>query len=355
MRTTTSRKHWPGLVAGAALLCAASGLALAQTPAGKMDGMDHGSMPGMDHGLMPGMEQGSKQGSAAAPTKDMDHGSMQGMDHGSMKGMDHGSMPGMDHGSMKGMDHGSMPGMDESSRKGPPVGSLPSSDGSTEQRYAAYRIHPHMMDNVITSHLLFDKLGVAYDRNEQTSLQWDGQFWIGRDLNKLWIKSEGDRLNGSTDAKIEAFWSHTISPFWDLQLGARRDFGAGPKRNWAAFGVQGVAPYGIETEITGYVGGSGRTALALKAEYDLLLTQRLIFTPEIEASLHGKNDEARGVGSGLSDASLSLRLRYEVTREFAPYVGVSFGRKFGKTASYASEAGESRSERAILAGVRIWF
>lgn len=363
MRTTTSRKHWPGLVAGAALLCAASGLALAQTPAGKMDGMDHGSMPGMDHGSMPGMEQGSKQGSAAAPTKDMDHGSMQGMDHGSMKGMhhgsmqgmDHGSMPGMDHGSMKGMDHGSMPGMDESSRKGPPVGSLPSSDGSTEQRYAAYRIHPHMMDNVVTSHLLFDKLGVAYDRNEQTSLQWDGQFWIGRDLNKLWIKSEGDRLNGSTDAKIEAFWSHTISPFWDLQLGARRDFGAGPKRNWAAFGVQGVAPYGIETEITGYVGGSGRTALALKAEYDLLLTQRLIFTPEIEASLHGKNDEARGVGSGLSDASLSLRLRYEVTREFAPYVGVSFGRKFGKTASYASEAGESRSERAILAGVRIWF
>ena len=363
MRTTTSRKHWPGLVAGAALLCAASGLALAQTPAGKMDGMDHGSMPGMDHGSMPGMEQGSKQGSAAAPKKDMDHGSMQGMDHGSMKGMDHGSMqgmdhgsmPGMDHGSMKGMDHGSMPGMDESSRKGPPVGSLPSSDGSTEQRYAAYRIHPHMMDNVVTSHLLFDKLGVAYDRNEQTSLQWDGQFWIGRDLNKLWIKSEGDRLNGSTDAKIEAFWSHTISPFWDLQLGARRDFGAGPKRNWAAFGVQGVAPYGIETEITGYVGGSGRTALALKAEYDLLLTQRLIFTPEIEASLHGKNDEARGVGSGLSDASLSLRLRYEVTREFAPYVGVSFGRKFGKTASYASEAGERRSERAILAGVRIWF
>ncbi|WP_267903695.1 copper resistance protein B [Achromobacter insolitus] len=272
-----------------------------------------------------------------------------------MPGMDHGSMKGMDHGSMKGMDHGSMPGMDESSRKGPPVGSLPSSDGSTEQRYAAYRIHPHMMDNVVTSHLLFDKLGVAYDRNEQTSLQWDGQFWIGRDLNKLWIKSEGDRLKGSTDAKIEAFWSHTISPFWDLQLGARRDFGAGPKRNWAAFGVQGVAPYGIETEITGYVGGSGRTALALKAEYDLLLTQRLIFTPEIEASLHGKNDEARGVGSGLSDASLSLRLRYEVTREFAPYVGVSFGRKFGKTASYASEAGESRSERAILAGVRIWF
>jgi copper resistance protein B len=330
--------HWSGLVAGAALLTAASGLAQAQAPAGTMDGMDHGSMQGMDHSSMPGMNHGSTQGQNPTSTKSMAPGSMKGMDHGSMQGMDHSSMPGM--------DHGAMPGMDES---------LPSSDGSTEQRYAAYRIHPHMMDNVVTSHLLFDKLGVAYDRNEQTSLQWDGQFWIGRDLNKLWIKSEGDRLNGSTDAKIEAFWSHTISPFWDLQLGARRDFGTGPKRNWAAFGVQGVAPYGIETEITGYVGGSGRTALALKAEYDLLLTQRLILTPEIEASLNGKNDEERGVGSGLSDASFSLRLRYEVTREFAPYVGVSFGRKFGKTASYASEAGESRSERAILAGVRIWF
>ena len=101
--------------------------------------------------------------------------------------------------------------------------------------------------------------------------------------------------------------------------------------------------------------GSGRTALALKAEYDLLLTQRLVLTPEIEASVYGKDDKARRIGAGLSDASFSLRLRYEITREVAPYVGVSFGRKFGKTASYASEEGESRSERAIMAGVRIWF
>lgn len=287
---------------------------------------------------------------------------MPGMDHGSMKGMDHGAMPGMskqapmDHGSMKGMDHGAMPGMSgDASQAAPAVGSLPSSDGATEQRYSHYGIHPHMMDNVITSHLLFDKLGVAYDRNQQTGLQWDGQFWIGRDLNKLWIKSEGERLNGNSDGKVEVFWNRTVSPFWDLQLGARRDFGTGPKRNWAAFGVQGVAPYNIETEITGYVGSSGRTALALKLEYDLLITQRLIFTPEIEANAYGKNDPARGIGSGLSDASLSLRLRYEVTREFAPYIGVSFGRKFGKTASYASAEGESRSDRSILAGVRIWF
>lgn len=273
------------------------------------------------------------------------------MDHGSMPGMNHGAAPApaMDHGSMPGMDHGAAPA------PAPAIGALPSSDGAGDQSYAAYGIHSHMMDDMVTSQLLFDKLGMTYDRDRRTGLQWDGQFWVGRDLDKLWIKSEGERVGGRSDGKVEAFWNRTISPFWDLQVGARRDFGTGPKRNWGAIGLQGVAPYNIETEVTAYVGGSGRTALALKAEYDLLLTQRLVLTPEIEASVYGKDDKARGIGAGLSDASFSLRLRYEITREVAPYVGVSFGRKFGKTASYASEEGESRSERAIMAGVRIWF
>lgn len=280
---------------------------------------------------------------AQAPA--MDHGSMPGMDHGAAPAMDHGSMPGMDHGAAPAMDHGSTPA----------IGTLPSSDGAGDRPYSAYGIHSHMMDDMATSQLLFDKLGMTYDRDRRTGLQWDGQFWVGRDLDKLWIKSEGERVGGRSDGKVEVFWNRTVSPYWDLQVGARRDFGTGPKRNWGAIGLQGVAPYNIETEVTAYVGGSGRTALALKAEYDLLLTQRLVLTPEVEASVYGKDDKARGIGAGLSDASFSLRLRYEITREVAPYVGVSFGRKFGKTASYASEEGESRSERAIMAGVRIWF
>ncbi|KAK51869.1 copper resistance protein B CopB [Bordetella bronchiseptica E014] len=317
------RKRLAGMAASLGLAAAAAS-AWAQAPA-----MDHGSMPGMNHG--------------AAPAPAMDHGSMPGMDHGAP------SAPAMDHGSMPGMDHGAAPA------PAPAIGALPSSDGAGDQSYAAYGIHSHMMDDMVTSQLLFDKLGMTYDRDRRTGLQWDGQFWVGRDLDKLWIKSEGERVGGRSDGKVEAFWNRTISPFWDLQVGARRDFGTGPKRNWGAIGLQGVAPYNIETEVTAYVGGSGRTALALKAEYDLLLTQRLVLTPEIEASVYGKDDKARGIGAGLSDASFSLRLRYEITREVAPYVGVSFGRKFGKTASYASEEGESRSERAIMAGVRIWF
>lgn len=263
--------------------------------------------------------------------------------------------PAMEHGSMPGMDHGAAPSPAMEHGPTPAMGALPSSDGAGDRPYSAYGIHSHMMDDMATSQLLFDKLGMTYDRDRRTGLQWDGQFWVGRDLDKLWIKSEGERVGGRSDGKVEVFWNRTISPFWDLQVGARRDFGTGPKRNWGAIGLQGVAPYNIETEVTAYVGGSGRTALALKAEYDLLLTQRLVLTPEIEASVYGKDDKARGIGAGLSDASFSLRLRYEITREVAPYVGVSFGRKFGKTASYASEEGESRSERAIMAGVRIWF
>jgi len=264
--------------------------------------------------------------------------------------------PDMHHGSTDGTDHGAMQDMSRGVQSDAvPVGSLPTSDGTTSQNYAGYGIRPHLMEDAVSSSFVLDKFGLAYDRAGKTGFQWDGEFWIGRDLNKLWIKSEGSRVENKTDGKVEAFWSHVVSPFWDVQLGARRDFGKGASRNWAAIGVQGTAPYNIDTQITTYVGGSGRTALALKAEYDLLFTQRLILTPTLEASWYGKNDKARGIGSGLSNASLAVRLRYEMTREIAPYIGVSFGRKLGNTARYASEHGESRSERAILAGVRIQF
>lgn len=279
-------------------------------------------------------------------------------------GMDHASMPGMNHGpadkapaAPAPMDHASMPGMNPTApNNSPPVGSLPSSDGAAPRGYDSYGIHPHMMDNAATWHLLFDKFGGSRNRDGQNALEWDGRFWYGTATDRLVIKSEGERESGGgSDAKVEAFWSHAISPFWDLQLGARRDVGTGHKRNWAAVGIEGVLPYNIELETTAYAGPSGRTALAMKAEYDLLLTQRLIFTPELEASAYGRNDPERGIGSGLSKGSLSLRLRYEVTREFAPYVGVSFERKFGRTADYASDAGQSRSQAAVLAGVRFWF
>lgn len=223
------------------------------------------------------------------------------------------------------------------------------------QSYAAYGIAPHMMDDAVTTHLDMRQLEFTHDRDASNGLHWDGDFWVGTDRDKLWLKSEGERTGGATAGKAEAYWSRAVSPFWDAQLGARRDFGAGPARTWLGLGIEGMAPYGIDTELTLYAGASGRTALALKARYDLPLTQQLVLAPEIEANAYGKSDADRRLGSGLSDATLSLRLRYTLTGAIAPYVGVSFGRRFGDTARYAELEGESRSTRAILAGVRVRF
>ena len=201
------------------------------------------------------------------------------------------------------------------------------------------------------------------------STSWEAEGWIGRDFDKLWLRTEGEHENGVTDARIEAFWDHAFASFWDWQLGARHDFGSGPQRplpaihglrgtwapahrDWAAFGVQGLAPYWFEIEATAYVGEEGRTALRLRAEYELLLTQRLILQPELEANLYGKDDPARGIADGLSDFEFGLRLRYEIRREFAPYVGVVWVRRFGDDDALNTRTG---SDTQVVAGLRVWF
>lgn len=187
------------------------------------------------------------------------------------------------------------------------------------------------------------------------STAWNAQAWYGGDFDKLLLRTEGERERGTTDVRIEAFWNHAFASFWDWQLGARRDFGTGPSRNWAAFGVQGLAPYWFEVEATAYLGESGRTAFGVRAEYELLLTQRLILQPEIELNFYGRNDRARGVVSGLSDGEFGVRLRYEIRREFAPYVGVV--RKYRHVADEHDLSLDpvGRSETQVVAGLRIWF
>lgn len=187
------------------------------------------------------------------------------------------------------------------------------------------------------------------------STAWNAQASYGGDFDKLLLRSEGDREHGATDARVEAFWNHAFASYWDWQLGVRRDFGSGPARNWAAFGVQGLAPYWFEVEAAAYLGENGRTALGLRAEYELLLTQRLILQPELELNFYGKNDRARDVAAGLSDAEFGLRLRYEIRREFAPYVGVVWkhrGETSGVVPPFVDRGG---TERQVVAGLRLWF
>jgi len=236
-----------------------------------------------------------------------------------------------------------------------PVGSLPSSDGGNGSRYADHGIGLHLMDHAVFWQFNADQLEWGRDNHGTTVSAWDASFAIGTDIDKLVVQSEGEHSEGATDAQLHVLWRHAYAPFWNTQLGWRRDMGTGPKRDWAAFGLSGTAPYNIETEATAYVGESGRTAFKLKAEYELSFTENLVLTPELEANLYGKSDPGRGIGSGLSDASLALRLSYDITRQFSPYVGVSFERKFGQTARLANDEGESRSQLLWLAGVRFWF
>jgi copper resistance protein B len=194
------------------------------------------------------------------------------------------------------------------------------------------------------------------DAQEGAAGAWDAQAWYGGDYNKLWIKTEGERVAGLThNASVDVLFDRVVGRWWDAQGGIRQDFGKGPARTWLALGLQGLAPYWLDAEATFYVGEEGRTAVRLKADYDLLLTQRLILQPYGEVNIYSKSDAEREVGSGLSDLELSLRLRYEVRRELAPYLGVGWFKRFGSTADLARAAGEGSDEVQLVAGLHVWF
>jgi copper resistance protein B len=213
----------------------------------------------------------------------------------------------------------------------------------------------HMIDDQPLAMLRVDQLEVTSGRYANGQA-WDVQGWYGNDGNKLWLRSEGERSRGRIDhGEVELLWSHAVAPFWDTQLGVRQDLGRGPQRRWVAFGIQGMAPYWFELEATAYAGPSGRTAARLRVEYELLFTQRLILQPEFELNLHGRNDVATRTGRGLSDTQFGLRLRYEIRREFAPYIGVVWTQHYGATADYARQDGEPATDRQLVAGVRFWF
>jgi copper resistance protein B len=187
------------------------------------------------------------------------------------------------------------------------------------------------------------------------ALAWEFDAWYGDDYNKLWFETEGDRVDSEEEGRVEVMWDHIISPWWSLQTGVRHDFGRGPSRDWLDFGIQGMAPYFFDIDAAIYVGEQGRTSARFSAEYDMLITQRLILQPEVEVRLFGKDDPENGIGSGLSDVEVGLRLRYEIRREFAPYIGLHWERKFGRTATLARGEGEDADELSLVGGLHVWF
>lgn len=219
--------------------------------------------------------------------------------------------------------------------------------------------HSHAMgmpDDAAFAMLLIDQLEAARDNHGEDSQFLDAQFRYGTDFDKLWLKVEGEfAARHVDDLRSEALWDHAVTPWWSLQAGVREDSAGGPSRTWAAVGVQGLAPYWLATELTGYVGDGGRTAARLQLEYDARLTQRLVLQPRLEAELYGKADPQRELGAGLSSTELGLRLRYEIRREFAPYLGLAWRQRYGGTADLNRAAENPTSEMQIVLGLHAWL
>ncbi|MBI5613283.1 MAG: copper resistance protein B, partial [Gammaproteobacteria bacterium] len=246
------------------------------------------------------------------------------------------------------MDHGSMQG-----------GSPPPDARDPHAYSGGYTLDParplKMADEHLFGSLLIDRLELART-SDRTTGQYELQARYGRDYDRLVFKAEGEVDDGRlAEARTELLWGHAVAVYWDAQFGIRHDSGEGPNRGWLAFGVQGLAPYWFEIDATAYVGNEGRTALRVEADYELLLTQRLVLQPRVEANFYGKRDAERALGSGLADFTAGIRLRYEIRREFAPYVGIEWAGKYGGTADYAKAAGEDTKETRLVAGLRFWF
>lgn len=204
--------------------------------------------------------------------------------------------------------------------------------------------------------LLVDRLEAGFAEEQDTQV-WDAQAWYGGAYHKLWLKSEGEGEQGEAleSAELQALYSRTLTAFWDLQIGARHDFRPDPERSFLVLGLQGLAPYKFEVDTALFVSDEGDASLRLEAEYDLRITQRLVLQPRLELNAAFSHVPEYGLGAGVNETELGIRLRYEIRREFAPYLGVQWKKLYGETGDLAREEGEPTSVTSLVAGVRFWF
>lgn len=264
-------------------------------------------------------------------------------------------MPKVDHSKMEGMDHSKI----DHSAMGHGTGTLVTpipvvTDADRRAAFPEVHLH-HLHGTAVHSMWLLDRLEVS-DADPGTALGWEASAWIGGDVQKLWLRTEGEAVDGTIEhGDVEVLYGRGVRAWWDVVAGVRRDIGDGPARTWAAFGVQGLAPYKFEVAATAYAGPSGRTAARVEAEYETLFTNRLILQWQAEANAYGKSDPLAGIGSGLSTLEAGLRLRYEVSRQFALYIGIQHEQAIGNTADLRHAGGHGASDTRVVAGARVWF
>jgi len=328
-----------------------------------MSGMDHGVMPGMDMSRAAPAAQAGQQGMAGMqmPMDPQAGHDMAGM---TMKG----DQPAHDVQGMAGMPGMSGAAMGGMAQAGTalPAGNAPPPPVPTD--HAADRVYgadAMMMGRHHLQHhhgggdfyqVMFNLAEYQF-RNGRDGYRWDGQAWYGGDINRLFVKTEGEGTlrRGVDSAEVQALYSHAIGPYFNLQAGVRQDLGPSPKRTYATVGIEGLATGQFEVSAAAFLSNKGELLGRLEGYYDQRVTQRLILQPRVELNVAAQDVPGNRIGSGLSNAELGLRLRYEIRREFAPYVGVSWDRKVGDTARFARAAGEDATARSIVAGARVWF
>lgn len=204
---------------------------------------------------------------------------------------------------------------------------------------------------------VFFNLAEVQIRNGRDGYRWDGEGWFGGDRDRLVVKSEGEGVfrQGVEAAEVQALYARAIDPYWNLIAGVRQDLAAGPRRTYAAVGVEGLAPYWFDVEAMLFLSDKGDVAARTEAWYDQRITQRAVLQPRVELNVAAQDMPASRIGAGLSQAEVGVRLRYEIAREFAPYVGVSWERRFGNTARFARADGDGTGGFALALGVRTWF
>ena len=215
---------------------------------------------------------------------------------------------------------------------------------------------PPVHDNMIFGHILFNQLE-GRSNGPDNELRWDGEAWIGADWNKLWLKSEGF-FNGKLDDGLHELLYGRPIPFlryFDWQVGLRYDGDSFAPRYWAAFGVEGLAPQFFELEATLYIRDAGHFASRFTGSYDIFLTNRLILQPQLEMNFYSKEDTSRVLGKGLAELDTGLRLRYEISRKFAPYIGFAYTQQCGGTASLVRKEGGIVYDPRVAFGIRMWY
>jgi len=301
---------------------------------------------------------------AAFPVRAQDHGQM---DHGQM---DHGQM---DHGAMEQEDHSAhqAPAADaHAGHDGPasdgdiPAGTAPSvpADHAADAFYNSAemaRARAAMLKEsggMAFSQLMLDRLEYRMGKGAD-GYHWEGEGWIGGDINRFAFKTEGEGAFGGPleRAEVQALYSRAIDPWFNLEAGVRHDIRPDPRRTYAVVGIEGLAPYWFEVSAQAFLSNRGDAHLRLEGSYDQRISQRLILQPAAEINVAAQDVPELGIGSGVSDVELGLRLRYEFVREFAPYVGVNWERKLGDTARFARADGERASATSLVMGVRFWF